>query len=787
MKRLLIISVILLSGLHIFAAPISKDAALLVAKNFIDPKETASSRLHFTISEKSEDAFYLFEDKSGEGWVLVSGDDVAMPVLGYSYTGKFGTANMPLNLRGWLSGIEEQILYASKAGIEADEQIKQLWSQAKAKKLKKIKKTVEPLIQSKWDQVAPFNNYCPYDQTAQERTLSGCVATAMAQLMYFYRWPEHGYGSHSYQPKDGRSYPYQPSTRFEVQSADFENTYYDWSSMLDYYIYQDQSTGKWYYRSATDKQKDAVALLLYHCGVGTEMMYGLNSEGGSTAYALSNGGTRKNSAQYALSEYFGYKSNMKEYHYTSSTNYSAWVQMLKDELDAGRPMLYGGYNQTLSYGHSFICDGYSENDYFHFNWGWSGLSDGYFLLSALTPGNGGAGGGTYDFKYNQEVVMNIEPNKSGESSKIEEPEQKDYIATKAAMTYYPQSSDITTFKENNISLSLYVTEADESYSAYFYFNMILPEYNRLDYGLVMTENEYTAVEILKPNEEWYYICGDEESTLRYYRYFYEYQEPNCEWSDVTMNYKGKDSKGNLLYDIKGKVRTKNGNVYTISATEIAVEATSAVEDDSQADGYRYSPMTLQDDQPTYLLEVVKSPKLVDISNDLVPLGTNQVKISATLKNTGTQDFEGRLSGLIYIKKEGEWQYLTKTGHTAELTFSAGKSTILNFNLQNASSLVAGEYMFVAVYGKDAKHWFRMHGQSTYYFVVDNPDDPQIATKEDDAKNDNIYSLEIYTPLGILLKKVEGSDLSIDEQIKSFSKGLYILSINNQSGVSYIKR
>ena len=175
------------------------------------------------------------------------------------------------------------------------------------------------------------------------------------------------------------------------------------------------------------------------------------------------------------------------------------------------------------------------------------------------------------------------------------------------------------------------------------------------------------------------------------------------------------------------------------------------------------------------------------ANDLVPLGTNQVKFSATLKNTGTQDFEGRLSGLIYIKKEGEWQYLTKTGHTAELTFSAGKSTILNFNLQNASSLVAGEYMFVAVYGKDAKHWFRMHGQSTYYFVVDNPDDPQIATKEDDAKNDNIYSLEIYTPLGILLKKVEGSDLSIDEQIKSFPKGLYILSINNQSGVSYIKR
>ena len=273
---------------------------------------------------------------------------------------------------------------------------------------------VGPLIQTQWDQESPYWNLCP--GTGRNKAYVGCVATAMAQVMKFWEWPVTGTGSHSYKPLDPNNPVddfgnYNYSTRYtQTLSANFGETTYDWSNMLDRY------TG-----TATSAQKEAVATLMYHCGVATEMMYGNDADGGSGTFTVNYGDWEDpGCAQNAFVNYFRYKKegltayvrDGYTYHrteYYKKWNDDDWTAMIKEELDKRRPILYGGASEEG--GHSFICDGYDDAGYFHFNWGWSGDNDGYFLLSRLKPGSGGAGGGGSDFSEDQDVIIGIVPDK----------------------------------------------------------------------------------------------------------------------------------------------------------------------------------------------------------------------------------------------------------------------------------------------------------------------------------------------------------------------------------------
>ncbi|MBP3299322.1 MAG: C10 family peptidase [Muribaculaceae bacterium] len=333
----------------------------------VGPKMTLRDR-------QGNNCVYLFSD--GSGFMLLSADDCGAPVLGYGDTPLTDTVQMPPAMRAWLSGYTRQIEEGIMAGIP-------VYSDSEASQLA----DVAPLIQSKWNQGAPFNDQCPmYDE--ESRCVTGCVATATAQLMYYHKFPAQGKGSHSYTA--------YIKGRTEELSADFGSTTYDWALMQP--VYDD--------KNSTESNAE-VAKLMAHLGVATEMMYGYQNSNQS--------GTPQLRACEAMLKYFGYSPAMT-YELKSSYSEDEWRSKLHAELAEGRPVLYEG--ESIQGGHSFVCDGYAaDSDMFHFNWGWGGAADGYFILSALNPNTSGqAGGAGYDFNEGQSGLFGLRPAREGDKT-----------------------------------------------------------------------------------------------------------------------------------------------------------------------------------------------------------------------------------------------------------------------------------------------------------------------------------------------------------------------------------
>ena len=421
MNRVLsLLIVVTLSLSQAWAERISKDDAALVANNFMNvasqnsalKKTPAKKMVMKAVPAQEENQYYVYENENGEGWVIIAANDVVKPVLAYSETGHFRTDNMPVNIRKWMGKYNTYISKLEKDGVTAGEETQAQWKKLrKGANSTKATAIVGPLIKTKWDQAEPFWDQCP--GSGNSKAYTGCVATAMAQVMKYWEWPETGTGSHSYQPLDpntGRA-----SKRYGTQTVNFGETTYDWANMINDY------TGNY-----TTAQGAAVATLMYHCGVATEMMYGNADDNGSGTYTVNYedwdwGTTYANEggcAQNALWYYFGYKKptgymrngyTEQGHQYYEKWSDANWTAMIKEELDKNHPIMYGGASDEG--GHSFICDGYDSNEMFHFNWGWSGENDGYFTLSKLNPGGGGAGGGSYDFSEDQDVIIGIVPDK----------------------------------------------------------------------------------------------------------------------------------------------------------------------------------------------------------------------------------------------------------------------------------------------------------------------------------------------------------------------------------------
>ena len=415
MKKILLGLLAAMMSMTLFAERVAPDDAALVANNFMNvasassAKKAAAPKKMVRKATAEENLFYIYENANGEGWVIIAGDDALAPVLAYSETGTFRTENMPVNVKSWLGKYNKFVRKIEDEGVVATEEATEQWT-ALRRGARKAKgdAVVGPLIATQWDQDSPYYDLCP--GTGTSKAYTGCVATAMAQVMNYWQWPVKGTGSHSYQPLDPNSETGAKSKRYGVQSADFGSTTYDWANMLDKYT-----------SGATSAQKTAVATLMFHCGVATEMMYGNDADGGSGTYTVNYGDWEDpQCAQNAFVTYFGYKSDgltgyMRDGFMYEGVQYykkwsdADWTAMVKEELDKRHPIMYGGAGEEG--GHSFICDGYDDSDYFHFNWGWSGSNDGYYLLSNLVPGSGGAGGGGYDFSEDQDVIIGIVPDK----------------------------------------------------------------------------------------------------------------------------------------------------------------------------------------------------------------------------------------------------------------------------------------------------------------------------------------------------------------------------------------
>ena len=320
---------------------------------------------HVARDTDNQPSYYAFDNGRGNGFIIVAGDDRAVPVLGYSDSGSFDPACLPDGLQCLLEGYSREIAYL-RSHPEA----------AKAQAPTVRNAVVLPLLTCNWDQKDPFNRMCPqYEDNGVTITCAtGCVATAAAQIMYYHKWPVRGTGSNSYEwtGHDGQ----------EIW-ADFNHTY-DWDNMIDNYVEG----------SFNDTQANAVAQLMFDAGVAAGMSYGKSSS--TSAYWMMT----------ALRENFGYSKSMKMLMRNTMT-LAQWEDLIFGELNAGRPILYSGF--TTGGGHSFVLDGYNADGYFHFNWGWSSLSNGYFLITALNPREQGTG--SYEGGYNdsQTMIVNISP------------------------------------------------------------------------------------------------------------------------------------------------------------------------------------------------------------------------------------------------------------------------------------------------------------------------------------------------------------------------------------------
>lgn len=407
MKKLFLsLALIILTINMIIANPIDANTAKSLAQTFWNLKFATRGGAEFQdiSSAAGVQNFYIFNNQNGTGFVIISGDDCAIPVLGYSDESNFVTDNMPANLRSWLGHYDRTIGNAVADNAVATPEIAQQWTNLFAGQLPVAgtREAVSPLTSTKWDQDAPFNNQCPGG------SYTGCAATAMAQVMKYHSWPTTGTGSHSYSSYfEGESYP--------NLSANFGNTTYAWSSMLNSYPYS---------TSGTTAQRNAVATLMYHCGVAIEMGYSTSGSGAYIADLYYYGGSHA-SVEYALKTYFSYKSSI---HAEWAEDYTTaqWKNTLKADLRNSLPVVYSGYDENNSNGHAFVCDGFDNSDNFHFNWGWRGYADGYFAINDLTPAPGGIGGGNYDFSYGMHAVLGIEPTNGGGGGGGDNPEASAY-------------------------------------------------------------------------------------------------------------------------------------------------------------------------------------------------------------------------------------------------------------------------------------------------------------------------------------------------------------------------
>lgn len=407
MKKFLLFTLSMALCVAAFCSPVDAGKARQVAINFWNQNVQTIHQDGLTLHRINEPNFvdvsdqlgfteiYVFNCGDNTGFVIVAGDDIATPILGYS--GENGMLRegrtLPENISSWLGHYEGEIIAARAAGLEADAETRQAWDNLLNNITPKAKgpapKAVSALISTKWDQDTPYNNLCPYENG--NRSMVGCVATAMAQVMKYWAWPTQGTGSKTY---------YCQNLSQNV-SANFGTTTYDWTNMpLGPYPY---SGSGW-----NSTQKTAVATISFHAGVSVEMEYGSD---GSGAY--------QQDVPNALRNNFGYAAGMADrYKDGQGMTDTRWKQILKDELDAGRPIIYGGADQSGQSGHCFICDGYN-GDQFHFNWGWSGAADGNFSLSSLTTQPGGIGGGSYNFTYYQEAITGISsPNGNPDTSAV---------------------------------------------------------------------------------------------------------------------------------------------------------------------------------------------------------------------------------------------------------------------------------------------------------------------------------------------------------------------------------
>lgn len=372
MKKILLFLAVLFT-MQVSAKTITISDAQKVALTFY---ETTSKQadLVYTQVDNKDTAFYVFNIETG--FVIVSANDAANPILGYSKESNF--VENP-ELRSWMNTTSNRITAIIAQKIPASVKTQSLWqTYTSGKKLPKVQSAVTPLCTTTWNQSPFYNDSCPLNKNYGQKAVTGCVATCMAQIMKYWNYPSTGTGTHSYNGSNGADYAYG------TLSANFGAATYNWASMPN----------------SIGSHNTPIAQLMYHLGVAVEMQYGVY---GSGAWVISGDvGSGGACAQQALVKYFKYDGTKIKGVYESDYTNTVWLSMITGELDNHRPIEYVGWDNYGRGGHTWVCDGYDANNLFHMNWGWGGYSNGYYSLDNLN-------GGGYQFNSYNEALIGIQP------------------------------------------------------------------------------------------------------------------------------------------------------------------------------------------------------------------------------------------------------------------------------------------------------------------------------------------------------------------------------------------
>lgn len=571
MKKILFSILMLCSFTAALAQEISADEALQRAVEKIGKKSYARKvrgKADFALvhTEKGvgngKALFYVFGKEQTDGFLIAGADLRANAVLGYTENGTYEEALQIPAFRSWIEGCQEAMQWLSNNATEAkaakkspqynipdmvatsaDNTMSLVIPGRQYVPDASLPSSVKPLLgELEWHQNEPYNRLCPEITKDNEKVkcATGCVATAVAQIMKYYEWPKQGTGSHSYTWKGG-------DEPVELE-ADFSKSVYDWDNMLSNYKKVEYN----------DVQANAVAKLMSDVGIALDMDYGPQS-GAITVLPAE-----------ALSTYFGYNKGMQfyeRYYY----NYVEWNNLIKKELAELRPVYIGGINAYEDVGHAFVLDGYDEDGYYHVNWGWGGMSNGYFDINLLDPDFQGTGGSKDNYPAVQRILTNCFPDRDGTSvahSLMEVYDETSFnkdtiyvdIINHGLAPYQGQMGVVACIDDKIVgSYFLDVTEKDSLF--YYYYDTVRAPLDSLGITPEMVGDNYcyiypayldgTTYRVPKQKQAFqnYVVLGVVDGEFVSLKVTQDNAHPECEKIEITRDYTG--------FDIKGKAMISN--------------------------------------------------------------------------------------------------------------------------------------------------------------------------------------------------------------------------------------
>ncbi len=592
--------------------------------------------------------YYVFNRGNNEGFIIISGDSRTKKIIGYSDTGSFDVNNIPEQMRSWLSFYKEEL---KDLAVQPDSLLKMDYSQftlskSKAKGAQTFAREVRPLLGNiKFGQNLPYNNWCPvmYNQ----RCVTGCVATAGAQVMRYHRYPAIGTGDSHYYDWQGKRY------------AVTYNMPYDWGNI-----------NASYNGSESAAQQNAVAQLLWHIGVSCDMGY-TPKESGAPAEKMMAG----------FNKYFGYDDGIVAYPRNYFTQ-SEWVYFLKRELNAGRPVVMVGYGGNS--GHCFVCDGYDSNDLFHINWGWTGISDGYFSVSYLNPSALGTGGGSGGYNDNVSFFGGIRPPVK-DSKKI-------YMLSVDQVTIYTDFARNARFmfsptKLQNIGLWDFKGSVGVGlYKNGKFFKLI---HRQDDVSLLRTYfyNDYKVTNVQIPADV---APGAYQMAL-------VYKEANDTKWRACMSRNGRVNCVDAQITASRVKMAFNYDTHFTDLDDAAIDIEPSIRQDTREIDRNENVAPGEGDEFDSKPNIQLTNAIHFADNDAVQ--ADEMSLKVDIVNNGSGKYSGKIGAFIYTS---DYKKNVGTLKVQPLTLQAGKSQSLN--LEGVPEIEPGNYAVALYYVDDKNAW-----------------------------------------------------------------------------------